>query len=175
MVLCCSGFDRCVPSRFQLRVIRAFKSTLEDLEDRRSCQSIQSLQQSMRAAKQLRQQGAKSAGGGMSPDPDNAPCVACHTTSARGRPLTPTQEVAQETDLLVPRSPPDSQSTNNLCCYHHHQQQQFYNSAALSPQHFNTLVSQSLHFNMAVHSSSLEPPTPPLIPEFPKLVQEISI
>ena len=36
----------------QLRVIRAFKSTLEDMEERRSCQSIQSLQ-SMRSGGSL--------------------------------------------------------------------------------------------------------------------------
>jgi len=50
----------------------------------------------------------------------------------------------------------------------------------LSPQHFNNLVSKSVHINMAVHSSSLEPPQdnnhPLFLPEFPpQITKEITI
>ena len=155
-----------VPSRLQLRVIRAFKSTLEDLEERRSCQSIQSLQ-SMRNNRS--QQGSRSPAAGGDED------TAGHLQEVIV--VTPTNN---ETELLVPPpSPPDTTTTfTTQSTYqqptlpHRHY---FINSCIVpSPEHFNNLVSQTIHFNMAVHSSSLEP-SYPVITEFPKLVHETSI
>ena len=163
-----------------MRVIRAFKSNLEDLEERRSCQSIQSLQNLRSARNQLQNTTKVVVLPDSHEDTSKNSGVECSTCNSSARAKTPTEEVegsaSQETDLLVPRSP-ETQSTKK-CCYHHHNQQlQYFNSAAVSPQHFNNLVFQSLHFNMAVHSNSLEPPSSPqpIIPELPKLVHEISI
>lgn len=171
-------------SRLQLRVIRAFKSTLEDLEERRSCQSIPSLQ-SLRNNKVSGSSNSKtnntsglddSASGGKSPADKSPACITCKASFAVE---DHESESAAETDLLVPPAVSTQQAgntTQSTCCHHHHLQQQQYYNPALSPQHFNNLVSQSIHFNMAVHSNSLEPSCPStILPEFPKLVHETSI
>lgn len=193
-----------VPSRLQLRVIRAFKSTLEDLEERRSCHSLHSLRISrsqqgnrpMSDISYIDEDSTKSP----SPNSDKR-CGSCNATV---RLVTPVEEssptTAETAPLVPPGSPPpggpaaaatqqlghhrphthaNTQSTK--CCHHHHHHHFAVTSPIppllqpLSPHHFNTLVAQTLHSNMAAHSSTLQPASPPAPPDIPTLVHETSI
>ncbi|KAL7647962.1 UNVERIFIED_CONTAM: hypothetical protein RMT77_001578 [Armadillidium vulgare] len=184
----------------QLRVIRAFKSTLEDMEDRRSSQSLQSLrnsrsQQSNRPLSDLSSYDDESAG--KSPSPVNSG-TRCDICTGNPRVLNQLDESSPTTAETAPLMPPASplnplgfqQTSDHLnnanikqstkCChFHHHTNIAFVNPTHhLSTNHFNFLVSQTIHSNMAAHSSSLEPPdsyTKPLLFEIPSLVHETSI
>lgn len=194
-----------VPSRLQLRVIRAFKSTLEDLEERRSCHSLHSLH-SMRNSRS--QQGNRPISdityidedSMKSPSPNSGKrCGSCNTAV---RLVTPIEEssptTAENAPLVPPGSPqggPAAAATQQLgqhrphthantqstkCCHHHHHHLAGTAPSSpllqpLSPHHFNTIMAQTLHSNMAAHSSTLQPPPQSSPSEIFNLVHETSI
>ena len=190
-------FDRNSPSRFQLRVIRAFKSTLEDLEERRSCHSLQSLH-TMRNSRSHQGNRPMSDIGYIDEDPSNKSpnlgvdgrkCGVCDD-SGPTRTVTPADESSPTTAETAPLVPSDNRRSagggdaransqpSTKCCHHyintHHPTTLLPN---LSSHHFNNLVSQTLHSNMAAHSSSLQPASSPSTPmaDVPNLVHETSI
>lgn len=195
-----------VPSRLQLRVIRAFKSTLEDLEERRSCHSLHSLH-NMRNSRS--QQGNRPMSdisyidedSTKSPSPNSDKrCGLCNTAVRLVTPIEESSPTTAETAPLVPPLSPQGgpaaaasqqlghhrphthANTQSTKCCHHHHHHHFAGTAPsppllqpLSPHHFNTLVSQTLHSNMAAHSSTLQPSSQPLPPDILNLVHETSI
>ena len=152
-----------VPSRLQLRVIRAFKSTLEDLEERRSCHSLQSLRNSrcqLGNRSQLYDDDSKS-------PQSSRQCELC-CSSGNVRLVTPVEDTTAETAPLMPsplssKEPPadhhNNKSTMKCTCRHYPLPYATNLGFIHTPSHFSSLLSQTLHTNMAQHSSSLEPPS----------------
>lgn len=181
-----------------MRVIRAFKSTLEDLEDRRSCHSLHSLRNSRS------QQSARPMSDVSSYDEDSAtksPSSShagrrCDICSGNAHLVTPVEESSPTTAETAPLMPPASplsppsglqqpgdlhhqltlsnkQSTK--CC--HHNIAFLHPAHSITTHHFNLLVSQTLHSNMVAHSNSLQPPEDyqTAFFEIPSLAHETSI
>ncbi|XP_012275643.1 plasma membrane calcium-transporting ATPase 2 isoform X3 [Orussus abietinus] len=156
----------------QLRVIRAFKSTLEDLEERRSIHSLHSLH-SMRSSRSHTGPRPLSDFTYIDEDPTSnsvraanrsQPGNACaepaqeHEASSRGsRPANPQNSPASPLLLNVP----GSAVANN----HHHHHHHHYHNNPTSPNHVGD-------------SGTPSQPSGPnnlLLPELPKLVHETSI
>ncbi|MPC18041.1 hypothetical protein E2C01_010913 [Portunus trituberculatus] len=119
-----------------------------------------------------------------SPSPNSGKrCGSCNTAVRLVTPIEESSPTTAETAPLVPPGSPqggpaaaatqqlghhrphthaNTQSTK--CCHHHHHHLAGTAPSSplfqpLSPHHFNTLISQTVHSNMAAHSSTLQPPS----------------
>lgn len=167
------------PSLFlQLRVIRAFKSTLEDLEERRSVHSLHSLH-SMRSSRSHTGPRPLSDFTYIDEDPSNPMNKSSkhqqntneqdHDTSSRGSRIPSINSPASPLLLNVPGS--GSSYSNHHRYTNNNRTSNTNEHQPLSPNHATSRVID----NGTPNSSSLTPNDPILSLELPKLVHETSI